>query len=410
MPRLRPQLGRAGWLLLVCAGALVLAWFRARGASDYPLGSTRSTAPDGAGALFLWAEALGRRPQRIARLADLPPTAPDMVLVLQPLVPIDAEGRRALDAVVARGGTLIVAGDTPAMRSYWETLGVDAEQTPRRQRATRPEEDETVVMTSRLRLESRVLEIQGLEGRETTPLLVAPNGDVLALRKAYRGGSVVAVASAVPFTNDGLRDTETARFVRDIVFRSSPEPGEPGDTVAFDETHYVLQESGGQTVQTFGGLLRQTAAGRAVLYAGLVTFAFLLLAGRRLGPPLAPAAPTAPSRTMAEQVQALAGLYRRAGQLGSLQGHFAARARRELAPGAGLAASVAAGAQDVGDGEVAGRLVARGVAPEQAATAVAALRQIEAAASERRLLEAVHRMETILADLSATSRRSGPLP
>ncbi|MDQ3702398.1 MAG: DUF4350 domain-containing protein, partial [Chloroflexota bacterium] len=352
-------------LLLVCAGALVLAWLRAREASDYPLASTRSTAPDGAAALFLWAEALGRRPQRIARLADLPAAAPDTVLVLQPLVPIDAESRRSLDAVAARGGTLIVAGDSPAVRAYWETLGVDAVETPRRREATRPGEDETVVMTSRLRLESEGLESQELEsqGQGTTPLLVAPDGDVLALRKTYLGGSMVAVASAAPFTNDGLRDTDTARFVRDIVFRSSPESDEPGGTIAFDETHYVLQNSGGQTVQTFGGLLRQTATGRAVLYAGLVTFAFLLLAGRRLGPPLAPAAPTAPSRTMAEQVQALAGLYRRAGQLGSLRAHFTAWARRGLAQGAGQGSGVAAGMEDVGDGEVAARLVARGVAP-----------------------------------------------
>ncbi len=384
MPRLR----RAGVLLLVCAAAVVLAWLRAPQDPDFPPGSTRSTAPDGAGALFLWVEALERRPLRLERLTALAPGTPDTVLVLQPLLPIDAEARRALDAVAGQGGTLIVAGDTPAMQSYVQTLGVEARATPRQERATVPHGGPTVPVQARLRLSA-----QG-----STPLLLALDGDVLALRRPYLAGEVAVISSLVPFTNDGLRDVDTARFVHDLLFGFPSGAAERGVTVAFDETHYALQTTGGESVPSFGQLLRGTAPGRAILYAGLLTFTFLLLAGQRPGPPLPPAAATAPNRTMAEQVQALAGLYRRAGQFDYLRNHFALQARHKVAQAAG----VEAGAVDVADPEVTARLIARGVPPDRASTATAMLRQIETSRSEGQLLEAVNHMEALLADLSAS--------
>jgi hypothetical protein len=78
-----------------------------------------------------------------------------------------------------------------------------------------------------------------------------------------------------------------------------------------------------------------------VLYAAALTFAFLLLGGRRLGPPIAARAPSTMRRTMYEHVQMLASLYRRAGQLDVLRASFARHYARHLAhaatPGAAQA-------------------------------------------------------------------------
>ena len=110
------------------------------------------------------------------------------------------------------------------------------------------------------------------------------------------------------FTNAGLADDATARFL----FRELVSPAvSAGQPVAFDEIERSAA-AGDPGTPNVEQLLFQTPAGRAVLYAALLVFVFLLLAGRRLGPPVyLRAAPEAP-RTMYEHVQMLANLYRRA--------------------------------------------------------------------------------------------------
>src|SRR5205085_7663571 len=119
-----------------------------------------------------------------------------------------------------------------------------------------------------------------LRAENAQPLLVRANGDQVAVRLPYRQGTLIVIASADPLTNAHLRDDATARFV----FRQIVSPA-AGHTLAFDEVHHSLAPGapGPATVNT---LLLQTAAGRAVVYAAVLTFSYLLLSGRRLGPPL----------------------------------------------------------------------------------------------------------------------------
>jgi hypothetical protein len=282
------------------------------------------------------------------------------VLVLGPAVPVDAAGRAALDAVPAGGGTLVLAGPTAAYGGYLESLGITAAGGSLVRQARTPGG-----------LAVRVDARERLAGEGTTPLLTAPDGEAVAVGKARGAGRVVVVTGLTPFTNAGLEDDDTARFVYRLLDEALP----LGAVAAFDESHHQEVTAAGAPVQTFDALLRGTAPGRAALYAAVVAFGYLLLAGRRLGPPLPPVGATAPSRTMFEQVQALAGLYRRAGQLGAARSHFVAHYERALA---------------------AGRLP-----PAQAGAARAALSQIEAARSEGALTEAVDRMEAALAPPAA---------
>ena len=354
---------RAYWpVLAVILGALLLATLGRREGPPLPTGSTLSAASDGGKALYLWVDSLGRQAQRLESLGALGRRPPEAVLVLAPAIPLDEADRKALDAVPAAGGTLILAGPPTPFRGYLETLGIETSGGPLVRRARTPDGG----------LEVQVETRQRLSGSGTVPVLVAPDGGAVAVRKPYLAGQVLVLSSVEPFTNDGLRDESTARFVYRVLEGAVP----PGGTAGFDKSHYREVTPAGDPVQSIGGLLRETPAGRAVVYGGVLSFLFLLLAGGRLGPPLPPLGAMAPTRTMFEQVQALAGLYRRAGQLPALRRHFVEHYGRIIA-GARLSS------------------------PRQAA-AEQALGQIERATTEGALREAVNRLEAILAP--------GPLP
>src|SRR5262249_35649978 len=135
-----------------------------------------------------------------------------------------------------------------------------------------------------------------------------------------------------------------------------------GQSVAFDEAHHSFTGPAPESI-SLRTLLYGTSPGRAILYSALVVFAWLLLAGRRLGPPLPYRAAEQVSRTMLEHIQTLAGLSRRARQLGAARAVFVRHYRRVLARSA------------------------------ESPTVASALDAIEQARSERELIAAVARAD-----------------
>jgi hypothetical protein len=148
------------------------------------------------------------------------------------------------------------------------------------------------------------------------PLLVTDDGAVVALRTAYKRGSLLVIASPEPLTNAALGQQPAARFVyREIVTPSR------GGVLAFDEVHHSFAPAAAGTTSV-NQLLFATPPGRAIVYAALLTLVYLALGGRRLGPPLPARPPAQMRRTMYEHVQMLASLYRRSGQLGAAREAF----------------------------------------------------------------------------------------
>ena len=79
-----------------------------------------------------------------------------------------------------------------------------------------------------------------------------------------------------------------------------------GATVAFDEYHHGYHPSSDVFV-----LLEETWPGRALVFLAVVVLLYLVLSGRRLGPPVP--LDTRPARSSLEYIRGFAGLVRRSG-------------------------------------------------------------------------------------------------
>ena len=283
-----------------------------------PTGSSTSAQPDGALALATWLADLGGQTQR---LTD-PTVDPGVgtVVILQPPALVDQTTRDVLDGVADRGGTIVLAGNSVQWLVLARSLGVNAVP------ATDPTVSATTPGGLSLALASRYRLSTDQAGAQ--PLLTRDNGDWVALTMPYRQGKLIVIASPEPLTNAGLADEATARFVyREVI---SPALAS-GAAVAFDE----IERSPGSAAATpsMDQLLYQTPGGRAILYGALLMFVFLLLGGRRLGPPVYLRSASEAPRTMYEHVQMLGNLYRRADQLPVVRETMSRSYARELARG-----------------------------------------------------------------------------
>ena len=141
-------------------------------------------------------------------------------------------------------------------------------------------------------------------------LAADPRDDVLAtdgrapivVASRLGTGIFVAIGSMWPFLGGGLAEADNARLVLALV-----RPALAGGTVAFDEYHHGVHPSADVLV-----LVQETWAGRALVFVAIITFLYLVLSGRRLGPPI-PLDPR-PSRSSLDFIRGFAGLVRRSGR------------------------------------------------------------------------------------------------
>ena len=302
MSRMRSSIA----LLGICVVALLIGGLRLlTERTPLPVGSSYSAQPDGALALYTWFDSLGGRTLRLQDLV-LDESQPTSLVVFQPETLLDATAQEAFGGVAQRGGTLVVAGDSLPWLLYVRSLGVTVEPMSAGGATYATPDGLVLQFTAHYRLRAA----------DAQPLLESQTGDVVAFRTRRAAGWLVVIASPEPLTNAALGQAPDARFVyRQIVSPSF------GATLAFDEVHHSFAPAAAGTT-SLNQLLFDTPPGRAIVYSALLTFAFLALRGRRLGPPLLARAPTEARRTMYEHVQMLASLYRRAGQLGAARDAF----------------------------------------------------------------------------------------
>jgi len=265
--------------------------------------SVHSDASGGGRALYLWLDSLGYRTSTLEyRRFAVDPTA-RLLFVLQPDRNLTQEHAQAILDWVRRGGTLVVVSDRP--NPLYRELGIDVRRratvqrdaTPAQPVLLRPIVGDVWVDTSA---------VLATSGANWVPLLRSSSADgeqragaSFAAESHLGRGRVFVTTAWLPFSNGGLAVANDWAFVANLL-ADVPR----GSVVVFDEYHHGLTEQG-----TLNALIVREPWGWAIIYAGVISFAYVASRGRRFGPAIRPDA-VSTRRTRGEYVSTVAALLR----------------------------------------------------------------------------------------------------
>jgi hypothetical protein len=289
--------------LLLAVATFVFA-FVTVGTAPASAGRTGSVYDDGAGgaaALRRYLEAMGASTTTLQGERFAPDVSTASVLFIlgatEGVTPADAENVRKF---VAAGGTAVVATDVGLFeRPLLDAFGLSI--TGLALPGTHP-------LTNAVFADppARALAVDRVGSLSLSPraLALASDGRTTIAAAVREGrGTFYVLASLGPFLAAGLGQADNARvalaFAHDAIAQ--------GGTVAFDEYHHGFHPSADVLV-----LMQSTWPGRALVFAVAAGFLYLVLSGRRLGPPV-PLDPR-PARSSLEYIRGFAGLVRRSGR------------------------------------------------------------------------------------------------
>jgi hypothetical protein len=285
---------------------LVVSALRNRPAQPPPF-DLDSTTETGLRGLDLWLQELGYDVRRIGGLQFRLPQDADLLFVYPNQLSYTAAEAQALREWVAGGRTLVLVGPHPEDAQLERVFGVrskDREGFDLLQRQVQPLAPEG---GSEYWLEWNVDDaVLNLEDAPAAVPLLAIGREPSAAVQQVGNGVVWHLAPGSAFTNVVLAEQELGELLPPLL-REVP----PGGVVAFDTYHQFGLSRVGEQIVTLQDWLYRTPTGWATLFAVLVGGAFLVLQGRRLGPPVVTRAERR-KREAAEYVEAMASLSRRA--------------------------------------------------------------------------------------------------
>ena len=155
--------------------------------------------------------------------------------------------------------------------------------------------------------------------------VLATDGQAPVIVSVSQGsGLFIVVGSLWPFLGAGIGQAQNGRAILTLA-RAALSNG----VVAFDEYHHGAHPSADVLV-----LVQQTWPGRALVFIAVLTLLYLVLTGRRLGPPLP--LEVRPARSSIEYIRGFAGLVRRSGHGEIARRRLRADLQHGLARGLGL--------------------------------------------------------------------------
>jgi hypothetical protein len=334
--------GLRAFLFTALAATLILAaiW-QTRREAPLPY-DPADTGGDGLRALVLWLEELGH-PVELGIQSPNATRDPGLMIVMPPSTFLPEAARTfvssatagRLAAWVEEGGTLVLVGPPPrsALADRFGIFQTESDldfSGPSQAQPLLPDQPaELDMITPYYRLETG-------RDRPWVPVVVNSRQELVVGLLPLGKGRVWGLTENFAPTNANLRSDQIAGLIPALL-RTVP----PGAPAAISLHHLRLNPlQGDASVQTIQDWLYATPMGQAVGVAGLLLLIFLLLQGRRLGPPL-PATTANRPRAAAEYVEAIAALQRRARHRRALAQHHAQRLKQAVGRLAHLDAALA---------------------------------------------------------------------
>jgi hypothetical protein len=332
MMRARLGLSRSQMIVALILAAILVLMAVLQGSPQtvepYDPGDPSST---GLRALVLWLEALGHPVTVNIPRTGLP--SGSGLLWIHPSSTGDLDYYSNADADLAydwvqSGGTLVLVGPATSYAPLSKHFGVEQVQTLSGLVSTvrqvqpllpdLPASWESFFAAHSLRF---------LDERAFVPVLTQTNGDPVIALQFIGDGVVWHLTEDFALTNLSLRDDRIASLLPAII-RTVP----AGAPVLFS-THHLSSHNQAATdlgtIHTLQEWLYTTPFGQGLLLVIVALFFYLLLQGRRLGPPLPGPTATRP-REAAEFVTALAGLQRRMRQPRVVADHHCQRLKNRI--------------------------------------------------------------------------------
>ena len=283
--------------------------------------------PRGLLGLRLWLGELGYDVQRTDGLRFAVPDDAELLFVYPNQLVYSEDEAAALRDWVAAGHTAVIVGPGTDDRMLVESFGV--------RQAGESAFDSTLAQSQPLIpdgaatyerqwfMPSAVLDLS--DAPQTVPVLTLGDKGAVAAVQRVGDGTVWHLAPGVDLTNGGLQETQQGDLLPAIL-REVPDSA----VVAFDTYHLFGLSRVGEQIATLQDWLYRTPGGWATLFALLAGGLYLVLQGRRLGPPLVTVEQTR-GRQAAEFVEAMANLHRRAREQDDLVRHQQRRLKFGLA-------------------------------------------------------------------------------
>lgn len=304
-PRATLALVGALFVALLIVATLVGA---PRGPALYDLNATGST---GLAGLRLWLESMGFAVGDTGATRFAIPDQTKVLFVYPSLNSFTRAEVTSLSAWVRMGGVLVLIDVSDELLG--ETLGVvDTYALPLKDLARQRQPLLPGRSVSWSTAGSGELDMT--DAPEAVTVLVSADDSVMMAVQALGEGVVWHLSGVADFTNARLRDHNEAALLPALL-RTAP----AGATVAFD-TYHMFGTVETSAITTLQEWLYSTPLGWASLFLMAAGAIYLLLQGRRLGPPL-PVAAESRRREAAEFVEAMASLQRRARQSEAVARH-----------------------------------------------------------------------------------------
>jgi hypothetical protein len=277
-----------------------------------------STADDGLAALRLWLEELGYDVRRSGGMQFALSPGTELLFVYPNLLAYTPAEAETLRAWVEAGGALVLVGPGPEDTALERAFGVRSQ--PGAAFAPSGEQTQPLLPEGAAEyaadwtVENAVLDLQ--DAPAAVPLLQSSGGDVAMAVQSVGQGVVWHLAPGHAFANRGLREEDHGQLLPPLLRTVSP-----GGVVVFDTFHQSGLLRVGEQIVTLQDWLYRTPAGWATLFSVAAAALFLVLGGRRLGPPVVTWSERR-RREAAEYVEAMALLSQRAGLAADVAAHL----------------------------------------------------------------------------------------